>query len=153
MQVSQAKKMGLELMREHLNGRSIEGWSLKFDEAKRRFGVCRYRKKEISLSRPIVRLNSEAEARDVILHEIAHAIAGKKAGHGAKWKAVCVEIGAKPERCYDGEKVATPKAKYTAVCNGCLTEHKRHRRPNPRSSCGTCCAGVYNDKYILIWMN
>ena len=148
MQISQAECLALELMRKHLDG---QGWSLKFDNAKRRFGVCRYRSKVISLSIPLVRLNGLDEVKDTILHEIAHAIAGHKAGHGAKWRAVCVAIGARPERCYDGKTLNTPPAKYTATCKGCDTIHKRHRKPKMGSACGQCCAGTYNPNFILIF--
>ena len=39
---------------------------------------------------------SEAEIRDTILHEIAHALAGPEARHGARWKAIARRIDATP---------------------------------------------------------
>lgn len=95
-----------------VHGLTASGWVAKLDDAKKRFGVCRIRLREISLSRPLVHLNSEEEVRDTILHEIAHALAWiryrENCGHDARWKAICVEIGARPERCFD-EKVISPE--------------------------------------------
>ncbi len=98
------------------------GWIGKFDNAKRRFGVCRYgsKHKEISISQPLTILNPESEVRDTILHEIAHALAweefGENCGHDERWKAICRRIGARPERCYDDEEVISPDAPWV-VCH------------------------------------
>jgi len=85
------------------------GWTGQLDEAKKRFGVCRLGTKEISISGPLALLNSEDEVRDTILHEIAHALAWETyregCGHDARWKEICVRIGARPERCYDDEVI------------------------------------------------
>ena len=71
------------------------------------FGYCSYSKKHIIISKEIVQLNMHQpwEIVDVILHEIAHGICRERHGsdcdtHGTKWKAICVEIGAVPARCY-----------------------------------------------------
>lgn len=74
--------------------------------ASRRLGVCCYGPKIIKLNQDLLAQALEAEILDTILHEIAHVIAPVKyglggKGHGWGWKAVCREIGAKPERCAD----------------------------------------------------
>lgn len=82
------------------------GWKPEFDEAKRRFGVCKPAEKIISISRPLALLNPEVEVLDTILHEIAHALAWEKhgnCGHDDRWKSICVEIGARPDRCYEDD--------------------------------------------------
>lgn len=93
-------------------------WKFEFDRAKRRFGLCSYRRKTISLSAPLVLLNSQEETTDTILHEIAHAISFIKyghRGHGRIWKSVCVQIGARPQRCYSSKEVSQPSPKYLLV--------------------------------------
>lgn len=95
-----------------------EGWKFKFDNAKRRFGSCQYSTKTISLSRPLTIVNDESEVRNTILHEIAHALTPGH-GHGYVWKKACELIGAKPERCYDDNKVNTPTAPYGLYCPSC----------------------------------
>ena len=102
-----------------VHGLSALGWVAKMDDAKKRFGVCRMGPREISLSRPLVLLNPEEEVRDTILHEIAHALAWirhrENFGHDWRWKKICEEIGARPERCYD-EEVITPDFPW-ALCH------------------------------------
>lgn len=95
------------------------GWKGELDRARRRFGVCRMSDRVISVSRVLAELNSVDEVRDTILHEIAHALAwekyGENCGHDARWKEICVEIGARPERCYD-EEVVQPDLPW-ALCH------------------------------------
>lgn len=114
MNTFDAHKLALELMAKY----ELTGWKFAFDKSVRRFGLCSYRKKMIFLSRRLTLDNSVEEVTDVLLHEASHAIAflrfGRKGcGHGALWKAVCVEIGARPERCYSSDRVNnTAKHKY-----------------------------------------
>ena len=85
------------------------GWNGKLDTAVRRFGACKYGKKRITLSRHLVTINTDEETLDTILHEIAHALAfeehGEDCGHDARWQAIAVRIGARPERTVDAEEV------------------------------------------------
>lgn len=100
-----------DLLKEEMGAHGLIdlGWSAKLDDAKKRFGVCRMGPKEISISRPLVALNSEEEVRDTILHEIAHALSWEihkePCGHDERWKEICVRIGARPDRCYDDEVI------------------------------------------------
>ena len=92
----------------------LDDWRGQLDDARRRFGVCRMRSKVISISRPLCELNTEAEIRDTILHEIAHALAwqrhGENCGHDARWKEICLEVGARPVASYDDKDVVEPDA-------------------------------------------
>ena len=84
----------------------IEGWTFRFSAAQRRLGECREREKVILLSRRHAVSGAPGEVRDTILHEIAHAIAGAKAGHGPVWKAVAKRIGATPRaRAEESEEI------------------------------------------------
>ena len=141
MNLQQAKKLAIEQMDKH--GLLDLGWSFEYDNAKRRFGVCRYRPKVIGLSMPLVSANDEDRVMDTILHEIAHALVGSGHGHNNVWKAKCSEIGAKPERCYTQEDTNTIAGKYKAVCGGCGRVHSRHKRPmqGRRVAC-KCQAGI-----------
>ena len=129
-----------------------QGWRFQFDTAKRRFGVCRYGRKRIGLSKPLTEANDIEQVRDTILHEIAHALAGYEAGHGPEWKKVCVQIGAKPERCYTSEDTNTIAGKYRAVCGGCGKTHTRHKRvPRGRRVACNCQNHItdWNKKKLL----
>jgi len=126
MNLLDAQQLATGLLKEH--GLAQRGWIFQWDNAKRRFGVCKYRSRVIGLSKPLTEANDYVEVVDTILHEIAHAIAGYAAGHGPEWKKVCIRIGAKPERCYTDEDVVTIAGKYRAVCGGCGKTHTRHKR-------------------------
>jgi len=55
----------------------------------------------IKLSIPYIALNTYEEMLDTLLHEIAHVLSDvrnkKRTCHGPEWKAVCREIGCRPE--------------------------------------------------------
>mgnify|MGYP006269758801 CR=1 FL=1 len=136
MKLFEAKALAINLMNEH--GLLDSGWHFEFDNAKRRFGVCNFRYKRIGI-------------KNTILHEIAHALVGRNHGHDWVWRAKAIEIGCDGHRCYNSQVVATPKSKYEAVCKGCGTTHKKHKRPTRSSSCGKCSGGRYNEKFKLEW--
>lgn len=123
MDLPGAAKLAEDLMRTH----RLSGWSFGFNRAKRQLGVCRYQTKRIELSVHFVAANDEPAVRETLLHEIAHALAGREAGHGPKWKAICVKLGCRPERL-DHEAVM-PEGRWRATCPGCGQTFRRHRRP------------------------
>ena len=130
------ENMARRLMSKH----GLNHWRFKFDNAKRRAGLCSFRKKTISLSKEYVIRNSDnvEDIKDTILHEIAHALVGPGHGHGPVWKRECIRIGAKPIRCY-GKHIAMPKGKYQAVCPNCkkiLYMHRKTRRSLYHKQCG-----------------
>ena len=142
MNIKEVYTLATKLLEEH--GLSQRGWIIQFDSAKRRFGQCRYRSRVISLSKPLTEANDYVEVLDTILHEIAHALT-PGAGHGSQWKKKCVEIGAKPQRCYSSEDTNIIAGKYRAVCGGCGKEHTRHKRL-PRGRRVACnCQGHIKD--------
>ena len=85
MDLGDAYRMGTELLRQH----GLDGWTLAFDGAKRRAGVCRYDVRVIGLSAPLTRLHARDEVRETVLHEVAHALVGPRHGHDAVWVAQC----------------------------------------------------------------
>lgn len=118
------------LARHLMTKHGLVGWRFEWDHAKRRAGCCRYRSKRITLSVHYVSLNVADKPDDVvdtILHEIAHALSPGD-GHGEEWKAACVRIGARPERCYDNKRITMPKGKYSACCKGCSKVFHRHKQ-------------------------
>ena len=138
--IDPARILATTLMRQH----GLVGWRFTFDHARRRFGCCKYARRTISLSRPLTLLNSEAEVRDTILHEIAHALT-PGAGHGAKWKAMCAEVGARPTRCYRESEIVAPRrtpAPMQIGCPACGWWQDRRRRTGRKLVCRRCRAAV-----------
>ena len=124
MEFAEAQRMAVELMALHGVGDWHFGWNFR----KRALGLCRYREKRLELSRYFVAANAHDIVRETILHEIAHALAGEKAGHGPAWKAACSRLGCKPERCDKGQAVM-PRGRWAAKCAACGKEYWRHKRP------------------------
>ncbi len=57
-------------------------WSFRFDRATTRLGQCDHRSRTISVSRHLTHKATPDEVTQVLLHEIAHALAGPRAAHG-----------------------------------------------------------------------
>jgi predicted SprT family Zn-dependent metalloprotease len=136
MNLYEAAHLARQLMMEN----QLTDWSFGFDHARRRFGRCDYTHRQITLSRPLTLLNSIDEVRDTILHEIAHALCPKD-GHGAKWRAVCRRLGAKPARCYSDATVVSPTrspAQYRFGCPKCNWWVQRRRRSRRAYLCKLC---------------
>lgn len=116
----------------------LDGWSFAFDHAKRRGGACHYGRKAISLSLGFAEAASDAEVEDTILHEIAHALVGRRHNHDAIWQAKARAIGCTAERCHAVEFTPHP---LTARCvNGCFAIGRHRRRRNMR--CRRCGGAV-----------
>jgi len=120
------------LIRLHLD----HEWTFAFDHAKTRAGLCNYTAKRISVSRHIATLSEDDDIHQVLLHEVAHAIAGQRAGHGPRWRKVAAELGYAGGRTHDGP-VPTELAPWVGTCpNGHVSY--RYRRPTRPTSCGVC---------------
>ena len=126
MDLNKAEELCIELMNKH----GLSHWKFQYDNSIRRFGVCKYNTYNesgvIGLSKKLVAVNEEKQVRDTILHEIAHALT-RGHGHDAVWKAKCIEIGAKPERCYSSKDTNIAEMRYQAVCGGCGRKHQKSR--------------------------
>lgn len=144
MDLDEAWAMGRELMDTH----GLTEWTLSYDRAKRRAGLCRYSTRTISLSRHLTVLHSADEVRDTVLHEIAHALAGPDAGHGPQWRAAAVKIGASGQRTLAAE-AALPPAPWQGHCPA-GHEHQRYRRPSRPVSCTRCCP-TFCMAHLVTW--
>lgn len=136
-----------EFAKEQLPKWGLDDWKFVWDiRAVRRYGQCRYDKKEIGVTKKLANINSIEESKDVVLHEIAHALTGPGHGHDATWKRLCRQVGARPERCYKpeakGGAVKTIKGKYKLI-NKDTGEiyHIYHRRPKTRDWSGRWIQG------------
>jgi predicted SprT family Zn-dependent metalloprotease len=144
-----AKHLANHLLNVH--GLTQKGWKFNFDSAKKRFGVCCHGPKTIGLSLPLTKLNTEEQVKDTILHEIAHALVGPQHGHDNVWKRKCIEIGAKPERCYSSSEVTQPKMKYVATCGACGKVYQKARMVSPHLKRACPCQGYLPwDKKVLL---
>ena len=152
MTLNEIKKYAETKIEELLPG---EGYTFKFDNAKKRFGQCSYTRKTISLSKPLTEINIDDnfwQIKDTILHEIAHALSYVRygrigIGHNSYWQRTCIEIGANPKRTYSAKDVNTVKGKFVYVCRTCGRESFFHKRLKTERACGKCCRDYNNGKF------
>lgn len=129
-QLSDCVAVAEALIQQH----GLDGWSFQFDSAQKRAGACAFNTKVISLSRLYCLKASEAQFRDTVLHEIAHALAGPKHNHDATWKRIARSIGCTADR---NHTVDFAPAKYIASCSRCGWHQKKNRRLRG-GVCRTC---------------
>lgn len=135
-------ELALGLMRRH----GLNTWDFEFDHSTRRAGCCNYHDRRISISFDLARNASEDDVRETLLHEIAHALVGKKHTHDAVWKAKAREIGCAGERCHR-LKFAPPRYSVTCV-NHCWTHTAE--RCDSRLLCRTCGGKIIYSPYSAV---
>ncbi|QTE27885.1 SprT family zinc-dependent metalloprotease [Pengzhenrongella sicca] len=144
MDIDEARSLAEGLMRTH----GLTAWTLVFDRARTRAGVCRYDRREIGLSRVLTELHPEQTVRGTILHEIAHALLAPGHGHDAAWRAKALAIGGDGQRCL-APTAPRARAPWVGVC---ARGHEvyRHRRPTRPSSCDRC-GRRFDVAHLLAW--
>ena len=142
MEIIKAEKLAKQLMKE--NG---VNYDIRFSNRyTTRFGSCNWRLGIITLSSKLVEMNNENAVKDVILHEIAHALTPKE-GHNKVWKKVAMEIGCNGKRCYERNEVITPERKeYVYECPNCKKRMVMHKKIYTLA-CKSCCEKFSNGKY------
>lgn len=137
--------LATELFQKH----GIVNYSFGFDRAIRRAGLCDYTKRRITISKHLLAAADMDQIEQVLLHEIAHAVVGKSAGHGKIWRQKASEIGYRHERI-DGSSLASEVAKWRGSCPQ-DHEHYRSRKPQRPLSC-KLCAPSFSRRYLISWV-
>ena len=146
MEIEQA----IILIEENFKKFNLKDWSYKFNNSKRRVGVCKYNKKCIEFSRWFVEGNEQTFFIDTLLHEIAHAVVGINHNHNKVWRMKAVEIGCSGERVCKNT-TNKPAGRYIYCCPNCKKQYHFYRLPkyNKTFACSYCCKGVWKKEYIL----
>ncbi len=125
-----------QLARSMMDEHGLTHWSFGFDTATRRLGVCIIGRQRIQLSRTFTRLNPEDKVKQVILHEIAHALSPRNAHHGEQWKKTAIAIGCIDPRPYTS--AISPPPKFISYCPNGHIGFTEKRRLRYVPSCGRC---------------
>lgn len=145
MNIQDAEKIARELMAKHLD----DSWTLAFNSKLTALGQCNYTQKKILLSKPLTEVNNEQILREVVLHEIAHALTPSWAGHNSTWKEKCLEIGGTGKKY--GNREAYIIFTYVGTCpNG----HKIYRKGRPyMKKLGSCakCSPEFSLHNLITW--
>lgn len=115
----------------------LHDWSVGWDQAKRRAGACHYSKKKITYSRHLAHLYPVETMRQVMLHEVGHALSGPKAGHGKRWADVVRALGGTPTVRLPSH-LPQVEARWRGACPQCGAERHLHSAPRRVISCGKC---------------
>jgi hypothetical protein len=111
---------------------------LEYANLRSRYGD--QRKDRIRLSRYIA---TDAQAIDTLRHEYAHAVAElkhrSKAKHGALWRRLALEMGARPRSTGLGPLIGVPL--FEPTCNACGHCHAPRARRLRRARCRACGSG------------
>ncbi|MDZ8119663.1 SprT-like domain-containing protein [Pontiella agarivorans] len=130
--MEQVQTLATTLLQQH----GLYTWRFEFDRSTRRAGSCNYQEKIITLAFDHAANSSPAEIQDTLLHEIAHALVGRKHHHDAVWKAKAIEIGGSGERTHRLQ-FSTPR--WSVTCeNRCWTHTVQQR--NSKLICRKCGA-------------
>lgn len=117
-------------------------WTLGFNKSVRNGGSTRHGPRTIWLSRLFVQHATRDQLKDVILHEIAHALTGpqeqdpktsRRPVHGKVWRQNALRIGCSGNRCC--HNFSAHLHKWFSVCHCPNERHTSHTRKNK------CCKG------------
>lgn len=144
----------VDLTYRKLEEQGLRGWTVRLSKAKGSLGHCEHSNKTIALSRHWLAVLDDEEIINTIIHEVAHAIAGYKAGHGPEWRRICLGMGGSATRTGgEGFKV---ESKYVGKCPGNHVSIQRHAlsaaMKEDRFYCKACLAdGLSVTEARLTW--
>ncbi|GAA1644624.1 SprT-like domain-containing protein [Microbacterium flavum] len=140
----EVRRMAEALLHTHLDA----SWTFAFDNAKRRAGACDYTRGRITVSRYLAARYDDETNRQTLLHEVAHALAGARAGHGPVWKRTARGLGYTGGTTHYGE-TATELAPWVGVCPVGHVAY-RHRRATRATSCAVC-SPTFDARFLFTW--
>lgn len=129
-----------------LYGLTAKGWKFGLVRRVRNIGMCYYHKKLITVS--VCFIHDDAQVKDTILHEIAHALVGPQVkAHGTEWKQAAMSLGCEPRACGFAQPQA--QAKYLLTCLTCGYTYNKYRKPRVTRSCPKCSPTCWNPVYKM----
>jgi predicted SprT family Zn-dependent metalloprotease len=120
---------------------------------RRTLGSYAGRKRRISMSAHLLALGSDEQKREILLHELAHALVHhrfeKAAAHGKEFKDACRQLGVSPTRTVDlPVAVWLARQRYAFVCPVC--ERLNLRKRKMRSVRCECGHGFRPEKALVV---
>lgn len=71
----------------------LEDWTFEMNHSDTNFGECHHKEMTIYFSSVLMPQVNKVTRFDVVLHEMAHAVAGAAAGHGPEWVDIARQMG------------------------------------------------------------
>lgn len=132
-----------------LDEHGLSDWTVRWDRAKRRAGCCVHARRELSFSATLARMYPPDTMRDVVLHEVAHALAGPRHQHDEHWRTIARELGARPQALLPAD-LPRPAAAWVGTCPSCGAGKELHSTPRRVVSCGRC-AKEFRADLVFRW--
>jgi SprT protein len=149
MNTAEAMRLANTLLTEHPR-LVAAGWKIKWaPRAKRLRGQTQFGPRIITLNREWTERNDEADVRNNITHEIAHALVGHKAGHGIVWQMQHRALGGDGKRL--DETTAPLEGRYRGECPAGHTVYAHRRLKNWTRSCNYCRPKHFDRRYLIAW--
>lgn len=150
MDTTEFQTMARNLMRDNY----LHDWTFKWMTTKRLGGECNHTDKVLRFSVDWVRLNDEIFLRNLVTHEIAHALLGARHGHGPAWKRMHRSLGGDGMRCIDTASqpdAVAPAGRYTGVCAaGHMFSAHRTLKNMWARGCSRC-SKKWNPAHLITW--
>lgn len=132
MNINAFRELGTKMMTE--NG--LTDWTLTWGPLSRRaLGQCNYDSRTIAIRKDIVKVNIGSILKNILLHEIAHALVGSQEEHGGIWEQKAISIG------WSKELEGLEWLPWVASCGVCGREYQRLTSPRGVLSC-KCLDGM-----------
>ena len=115
MTVKQKEKLLNRFIKSKANEHGLTDWRFYYCDSNRKdfsYAHCIIGLKMIFIENDSIRDYSIETLQDIVLHEFAHAIAGKKAMHGKEFRKVCKQIGCKGNRASDNYECYELRGKF-----------------------------------------
>ncbi len=127
MEKREVEELAHNLFSKH--GLSVNGWLFEIYNRKRDFGMCFHTKKKICLSKYFIKHSTYEQIKQILLHEIAHALCGRGFGHGRIFKNKCEEIGCIEDGyCLTKFYLIPEAAVYKFICKNCGIVEENYRK-------------------------
>lgn len=141
-----------DFARQKMEEEGLGSWGFRFTNTKCRLGRCCYTEEVIELSRLCLEKHGEAEARDTILHEIAHALTPGD-GHGRKWRRQCIRLGCTPKATHrieikDADLSMYEYTYHCSECNEIVALGYRRRTAILRHHVSNCCRAKLTERKL-----
>ena len=123
------KREVIELARGLFLKHGLSEWTFEIYKRKRSCGTCFYTKKKIAISKFLIKYATDEQIKQILLHEMAHALCGVDIGHGRVFKYKCREIGCTEETYkISFELNYTEESVYDIICQNCGVVGEYYRK-------------------------
>jgi predicted SprT family Zn-dependent metalloprotease len=125
-------------------------WKIGWNRAKKTHGMCQHSTWTLTFSTVAFDHIGEAEVRETILHEIAHALVGPGHEHDSTWRSMYRRIGGTGGQFVSQEAAKAIPTAWVPRCPAGHTGHGLHRAPLRVKGCGQC-SRTWKPETVMTW--